>query len=335
MKVIIPVASVGSKFKSKLHSDIPEALVEIAGKPVLKYVIDHCLKLNPTEVILVVGYKKKLIINYVTKNYPNTNISFAYQKKRNGDASAVKVGLENISDDESLLVVFANSLSDFDLSKKIHKGEEADLLVFSSKVTNPKCCGVLEICENGDILSIEEKPETPKSNFICSGIYYFKSSLLLKKTIDEIIEKKIAINGKFKISQVIENYIQMVDLSVKVANVEVWFDCRGDGRVLEANQYFLEKKSLSEEPRIHGTSIIIPPSYVASDSIVENSVIGPYASIGSGATVKDSIIKNSIASSNCKIENIVLESSIIGTRAVLFAEPSKTSIPDKSEVFLR
>jgi glucose-1-phosphate thymidylyltransferase len=333
MKVIIPIAGTGSRLKPHTHT-VPKPLMEVAGKPIIKYVIDDILKLRPDEIIFVVGYKRKSIKDYIKKFYPKLKCSFVVQKVRNGDGSAIRLGLEDIEEDDDLFVIFgADTLIDFNIVKSIHSIHDADALVYTKKVMNPSHYGIANIQENKDIIAVEEKPENPKSNLAIIGAYYFKSALLVKSLLNEFYSQNITVKGEYKLIQVIERYIELKNVSVKAEVVEQWFDCGRVEVMLEANRYFLRKKSKGDLI-LRGDSIIIPPSFVSSQAKIEKSVIGPFASIGDEAELKNTIIEDSIISYKAKIENLILKKSMLGKEVSLNGKPNKINIGEKSQMTL-
>ncbi len=330
MKVIIPVAGVGSRLKPHTNTT-PKPLMEVAGKPMLNYVIDETLKLEPSQIIFVVGYKKDPIISHIKNNYPKINCKFVEQVVRDGDGSAIRLGLLEINEEEELYIVFGDTLIDFDLKKSLIKEKGSDAVIFGMEVLTPEKYGVMNINSENKIYEVEEKPEKPKSNLAIIGAYYFKSILEVKSILDEIYINKETEKGEYRIIQVIRKYIENKNKLVKPSSVTKWFDCGRVEVLLEANRYFLQKKSsgkiISKEDYI-----IIPPSYVSKSAKIKNSIIGPYASIGDDAEIENSIIRNSIVNSQTLIKSFLLKDSLIGKEVILIGKSNKINLGEKSEV---
>jgi len=332
MKVIIPVAGLGSRLKPHTHT-VPKPLLDVAGRPILEYIIEDALKLDPTEIIFVVGHMKETIKKYILTHYPQINCSFVYQKTRDGDGSAIRLALEKIDHEEDLFILFGDTLVDFDIKFSLDSYKKSDAVIFCMEVEDPVHYGIVNVKENMEIYQVEEKPENPKSNLALIGAYYFKSILQVKHLLNEFYQKKETVKGEYKLVQVIEKYAKQRDTSIKASPVKKWFDCGRIEVLLEANKYFLKLKSKGE-PIMKGTSIILPPSFVSQTAIIENSVIGPYASIGEGAKITDSIVKNSIICPKVKIENLILTDSLLGKDVIVHGRPSKINIGEKSEISL-
>lgn len=328
MKIVIPLAGLNPH----THST-SKPLMEVAGKPILEYILEDALKLNPSEIIFVVGYIRESIEEYIEKFYSHINCRFIEQNIKNGDGSAVRIALEDISEDEELLVLFTDTLIDFDIKEKLAEVKD-DAVIFGMRVENPQHYGIMNIKDNLEIYEVEEKPSSPKSDVAIIGTYYFKSSMLVKKILDEFHNKMQTIKGEFKIIQVVERYTKMMDISIRTSLVKKWFDCGRVEVLLDANKYFLEKNSKSQEPVLRGSCVILPPSYVSKNAKLENCVIGPYASIGDECDISDSVIKNSIVGFRSKIENSILKKSLINKDVVLHGKPTRINIGEKSEMYL-
>ena len=90
-------------------------------------------------------------------------------------------------------------------------------------------------------------------------------------------------------------------------------DCGSAEALLNTNRFLLDRQGGA--PCVCHGSAIVAPSFVAPDAIVEGSVIGPFASIGRGVTVRDSIVRDSIIESSATIVDSLLEGAIVGRRA--------------------
>ena len=328
MKIVIPVAGIGSRLKPHTHT-VPKPLIEVAGKPMLDYVVEEALKVNPDELIFVVGYKKEAIIEHIRSKYSNIRISFVEQVNRDGDGSAVKLALDHVEKDSNLVVFFGDTLIDFDLKKAIEK-QKADGIVFSMEVSTPQHYGVLELDENMEIHSIEEKPENPKSNHAIIGTYYFSSLQKVKRILTSIIENQETMGGEYKLAKVLQYYINDDSLSLKASPVKNWFDCGRPEILLRSNQYFLEKKSKSNTIEKQGSTLIIPPCYISESATITSSIIGPNVSIGSGVTISNSKISDSIISHNSEIDYMLLEESIVGKEVVAKGKAQHLNLGEKS-----
>ncbi len=333
MKIVIPVAGVGSRLKPHTHTT-PKPLIEVAGKPMLDYVIEEALKVNPDELIFVVGYKKEAIIDHISTKYPKVKKRFVEQHVRDGDGSAVRLALQDVEEESELVVFFGDTLIDFNLQEAI-SAQKADAIVFAMEVVHPQHYGVLEVDSNQEILSIEEKPIIPKSSLAIIGTYYFSSLQNVRSQLLDIYRRRQTIKGEYKLAQVLNSYVRDSQTSIKASKVKEWFDCGRPEILLDSNRYFLKKKSTSQKPKIKGSSTIVPPCFIAKDAIIENSTIGPYVSVGSGTKISNSMIQNSIISHNSELSFVLLDDSIIGREVIVKSKSTQLNIGEKSTFILK
>lgn len=275
-----------------------------------------------------------MIIDFVTKKFPNLNITFKEQKILDGDGGAVYLALQDCLKDEELYVIFgADTLIDFDLKKEIKKLKTTDAGVFVTKVEQPQHYGVVLVNDNMIVSNLEEKPLKPKSDLAVIGAYYFKSLICVKTILGELYEKKDNLKGEYKIAQVLDKIIKNKQQNVKAVEVNKWFDCGRVDVLLSANRYFLEKKSKSTILK-KGNSIIIPPCFIDKSSKLDGCVIGPYVSVGKGVEIKNSIIKNSIINESSYVESAFLDGSLIGKETEFVGKANKLNLGEKSHIYL-
>lgn len=340
MRVIMPVAGKGTRLKPHTTA-VPKSLINVAGRPVLKHVLDGILELDPSDVVFSVGYKKEEVIFYVENNYSNLNYHFIEQKILDGDGSAVRLGLEGVTaenDDEVYVVFGADTLIDFDLKVLIEKGrlDGVDVLVFAKSVgaDAAKNYGVLNIDDLGEVYEVEEKPEFPKSDLAIIGAYYFKSAFLLKTFLDDFYSKKETVKGEYKLIQAIGSYVRNDSLSVKTCTVEEWFDCGREEVLLEANRYFLEKDHGNGGVERRGNSTIFHPCFVPGDVVLNRCIVGPHVSIGSGSVLTNVNVQDSIIGAYNNAKNIILEKSVTGDSVEIVRSKKSVSLTEKCSIRL-
>ncbi|MEM2115959.1 MAG: sugar phosphate nucleotidyltransferase [Candidatus Woesearchaeota archaeon] len=332
MKAIIPVAGKGTRLKPHTHST-PKPLLEIAGKPILAYIIDEILTVSEIdEIVLILGHLGKEIESYISGYVKEKKISFVYQEVLNGDGGAIRLGIENILKgtrvDDDLLIIFGDTLIDFNLRKALKEKEKYDGIIFAKEVKEPWMYGVIVTNEQGIIIDIEEKPQKPKSNLAVIGAYWFKSMNLVYKKILTLFEKNITTKGEYKLADAMGLMIKE-NHCLKAIKVKEWFDCGRVDILLEANKYMLDK--LCEGKKVvRGNCLIIGPAYVAHTAQIENSIIGPYASIGENTKIKNCIIKNSIIGKGTTLNNLTIYDSVIGKEVVVESQEKKLNIGDNS-----
>jgi glucose-1-phosphate thymidylyltransferase len=115
----------------------------------------------------------------------------------------------------------------------------------------------------------------------------------------------------------------------RIASIEGWYDCGKPETMLSTNRFLLERNHTPA--RIKGV-VVIPPSYIAADAVIRHSVIGPNATVASGAFVRDSVVRDSIISDGAVVEKSLLNKSIIGNNAIVRGHFSTLNVGNSSEI---
>jgi glucose-1-phosphate thymidylyltransferase len=205
---------------------------------------------------------------------------------------------------------------------------DANVVMFTKEVEDPSALGVA-VLEEGYIVRLVEKPQEPISNLAVIGIYYIRQIDDLYNAIDEQMRRGLSLKNEFFIADAIQ---LMIDAGAKVVALPVteWEDCGSASALLSTNRFLLARQGgTSCECR---GSAIVAPSFVAADAVIERSVIGPFASIGPGVTVRDSIIRDSIVESDAAITASRLESAIVGRRADVRHHSGRLNVGDDAVV---
>jgi glucose-1-phosphate thymidylyltransferase len=321
LKVIIPVAGEGTRLRPHTYS-MPKPLIPVAGRTILDHILDPIVKLNPDEVIFVIGHLGEQIIKYVRDNYEFKS-TFVTQSDLLGLGFAVHLGIRDIKD-SPIMVVLGDTIAEIDLSKfATIKGNCIGL----KEVDNPRRFGVAVI-ENDRVVALEEKPQNPKSNLAVIGLYYFESSDILKKHLYELISQGKKSSGEFQLTDAMANMIDNSHI-FHPCIVDGWYDCGKKESLLETNRQLLN--GLTSEYNIPSTEIISPVA-ISPEADIRNSTIGPYVSISRGARIIDSVIENSIIFENASIESCQLDESLIGVGTALSGANGKLNIGETTEV---
>ena len=141
MKVVIPVAGVGTRLRPHTHSQ-PKPLLHLAGRTIIDHVLEPVVKLNPEEVIFVVGFMGDQIESHVRAHYKFPS-RFVTQDKLLGLGFALHQGLQNI-DSGSVLVVLGDTIVDADLLSFVKAGS---CVLGLRQVTDPGRFGIAEISD--------------------------------------------------------------------------------------------------------------------------------------------------------------------------------------------
>jgi len=323
MKVIIPAAGVGTRLRPHTHT-MPKALVQVAGKPILGYILDELSVLDVEELIIIVGYMGDKIKNYVDTHY-NFKAIYVVQKKRLGLGHAINLARDYV-EGQPVLITLDDTIFDMDLAAITQDGYS---YIGAKEVDDPRRFGIIEL-ENGFIKRLIEKPENPPTNIAIVGVYYIQNSLLLFECLQKLIDEDIRTQNEYQLTDGLQLMLERGE-KLKVASVSGWHDCGKPETLLATNRYLLRKNSPNYSLP---NSIIIPPVFIADTAEIENSLIGPYVSIAGGSKVNQAIINDSIINENAKVENVLLTQSLIGENALVRGQYSRLNVGDSSQIEL-
>ncbi|MBN1163906.1 MAG: NTP transferase domain-containing protein [Candidatus Krumholzibacteriota bacterium] len=323
MKAVIPVAGIGKRLRPLTHSS-PKALVTVAGKPILGHIVDSLLDMGVTELVPIIGYMGDQIRDYLESTY-DVPIHHVVQEEQKGIAHAVSMTRKYV-DHSEVVTILGDTIVRTDFKKIPQTG---DYVLGVREVEDPRRFGICEI-QDGIIRHIVEKPDQPRGNLALIGLYYFRDSSPLFEACEYVIENDIKTKGEYQITDAL---VRMIESGIEFYpyRIDDWFDCGKVETLLETNRILLEGQ-VTNNPGTN--SIAIKPCYIDPDSIIENSIVGPYVSVAKGCRIENSIIENSILNKNSSISNMVLDGSVVGAGASIIGKRGSLNISDDSEVFL-
>lgn len=328
MKVIIPVAGIGTKLRPHTHTQ-PKALVPVAGKPILSHIVDYLIAGGFDDFVFIIGYLGNKIEDYIKSKYPGIKSTFIVQEPREGTGHAVWLARDTVNPKEELLIILGDTIIDFDILKlRELKGSALGV----KKVEDPRQFGVAEIDDKGMIVRLEEKPKIPKSNLALVGVYKIREAGLLMDALDHIIRNDIRHNEEFNLTNGIQRMMTNGEV-VGTFPVGNWFDCGGKNNLLETNSVLLNRNTANtvSTPTFENT-IIIQPVSIAANCKIQDSIIGPDVSIGENTIIKHSIIRDSIIGSYAQLETAILHHSVVGSDAYLKGLSQSLNIGDSTEI---
>lgn len=330
MQAIIPVAGAGTKLRPHTYTQ-PKALIPVAGKPILSFILDELKNSGVTEYIFVIGYLGEKIRDYVEKKFPDLKVKFVEQEAREGIGHAIWLTESVVNKKEEVIIVLGDSVFDADM-KSIVESEYSLLGV--KKVEDPRSFGVAEVNEDDFISRVEEKPQIPRSNLALVGLYKIKETPVLYDSLNHIISNNIRTRNEFQLTDAI---MRMIDIGVpfKPFKLNNWFDCGKKEVLLETNKTLLRKTGFAtlRNPRYERT-IIIDPVNIGENCKIANSIIGPNVTVGDNATVLNSIISESIIGNYTQLDGVNLSNSVIGSDAFIRGHSQSLNIGDNTEMDL-
>jgi glucose-1-phosphate thymidylyltransferase len=213
MKGIILAGGTGSRLWP-ITRGVSKQLLPVYDKPLIYYPLATLMSAGIVDILVIttphdVQSFQNLLGN---GNKLGINISYSIQNKPNGLAEAFIIGEKFIGQDTCSLILGDNIFYGSGLGSQLEKNHNiSGSLIYAYRVNDPERYGVVEFGENGKAISIEEKPQNPKSNFAIPGLYFYDNSVVeIAKTIQP------SSRDELEISSVNMHYLQNNKLSVEV-----------------------------------------------------------------------------------------------------------------------
>ena len=332
MKGVILHGGSGTRLRPLTYTDVKQ-LLPLAGKPVSEYALLNLIEIGVTDVNIIVGEvgEKEVREYYGNGSRWGIPISYTYQGKPLGIAHAIGMTREFVGN-EDFVVILGDNYFQSGLKSLLDTFTEGayDSLIALTEVDNPKQFGIAEIKED-KIISLEEKPKLPKSNFAITGAYF-----LTPKVFSIIDGLQPSWRNELEIT---EAFQVMLDrgMSIGYSIITGWWKDTGTvSEFLDCNRMVLDKTvvaSLDQKRKnvsgrvfigdnviIDNITKILGPCYIGSGTVIEKSYIGPYTSISSNCRIVESEIEDSVIMDNCSIElgasNRIRE-SLLGANVVI------------------
>ena len=332
LKIVIPMAGLGTRLRPHTWSR-PKQLVTVAGKPVLDHVLDTLATLpdpENIELVSIVGYLAEQIQEHLLSCYPQIKSHFVLQEDPRGQSHAIYLARKFLKG--PMMVIFADTLLEIDLS--ILATETAEGVAWVKPVPDPRRFGVAVTGQDGWVTQIIEKPQDMNNNLAVVGFYYLHSSEDLIAAIEEQMRRGLQLKGEYFLADAINIMLER-GLKMRTEKVDVWLDAGTPETLLETNRYLLENgRDNSAEATKRKNIVVIPPVFVHPTAEIENSVIGPHVSIGAGANVQNSIVRNSILEDEAQVTDVILEGSLIGRQALIQRRSAVINAGDHTVVIL-
>ena len=268
MKGIILAGGSGTRLYP-LTKVTSKQLLPIYDKPMIYY---------PLSVLMNAGIRDILIISTPVdtprfeallgdgKQF-GINLSYAVQPSPDGLAQAFIIGEEFINGDSVAMVLGDNIFHGQGLNKRLkaaaNKGKGAT--VFGYYVDDPERFGIVEFDANGKAISIEEKPEKPKSNYCVTGLYFYDN-----RVVEYAKNLKPSARGELEITDVNKAYLERGDLSVELMGRGfAWLDTGTHESLLQASQYIETVQRLQNVQVANLEEIAYRMGYITKEQVHE------------------------------------------------------------------
>lgn len=330
MKIIIPMAGKGKRMRPHTLT-VPKPLIKVGGKPIIQRLVEDITKVcgeKVDEIAFIIGvdFGKEVEDSLIKiAEEQGAKGTICYQKKALGTAHAIMCAKDSITG--KTVVAFADTLFKADFVMDTNQ----EGVIWVQGIEDPSQFGVVKLNAAGVITDFVEKPTTFVSNLAIIGIYYFKDGDNLKKELQYLLDNNITEKGEFQLTNALENMKQK-GISFTPGKVTEWLDCGNKNATVYTNQRVLEfdknKPTLKGKNISNVDSLIIEPCFIGDNVSLINSIVGPHVSIGEGTIVTNAIIKNCIIQGNTKINNTIIENSMIGEGAEIKGKSLDVSVSD-------
>ena len=243
-------------------------LLSVYDKPMIYYPLSILLLLNIKEILIISTKKDFSLFKHLFGTGEDLGVRFTYliREKPRWIADAFLIGEEFIGNDKVCLILGDNLFYGESLKKTLREAVSFDdgAVVFGYPVEDPRPFGVIEFDENQNVISIEEKPANPKSNFIVPGLYFYDNDVVkISKTLE------CSKRGELEISSVNEAYLKNKKLKVKLFEEDVVWQDTGTHKELLNASIFVRK--MQQEGRFVGCleEIAYENGFISKEKLLE------------------------------------------------------------------
>ena len=236
MKGIILAGGAGSRLQPTTQG-ISKQLIPIYNKPMIFYPISVLMLAGIQDILLITTPEQQLAFKRLLGDGCQFGIRITYrvQKSPRGLAEAFIIGESFIKNDSVCLVLGDNIFYGDELTSILYSSRNltSGAKVFAYPVRNPKDFGVVEIGLDGKAISIEEKPENPKSRYALTGLYFYDNDV-----VDFARKVEPSQRGELEITDINKIYLKQGKLDVqRMGRGIAWFDTGTHDSLLEASQF--------------------------------------------------------------------------------------------------
>lgn len=216
---------------------VSKQLMPVYDKPMVYYPLATLMQAGIQEILIISTPEEIHRFEELLGDGTNFGVSLSYkvQPSPDGLAQAFILAEEFLAGSAAALVLGDNMFYGHDLTKSLQKAnaQKSGGTVFGYHVSNPSSYGVVEFNESGTAISIEEKPESPKSNYAVPGLYFFD-----ERVVEYAKNVQPSARGELEITDVIDQYLKVDELKVEImGRGTAWLDTGTHDDLLAAAQF--------------------------------------------------------------------------------------------------